>query len=75
MSTQVGSVRTRRHAGPEQGPGLRDEIHVNRFAGGLDGVCSQITIGGLYVQLDMEGRAELVRLLQFGAPAESQHDV
>jgi hypothetical protein len=64
MSTRLGSVKGRPGAKVEQqGVGLRHEVHVTRFAGGLDGVCVQLTIHDQYVQLDIRGVASLVEVL------------
>jgi hypothetical protein len=64
MSTDFGIVSGRRHGNmDDQGVGLCPELHVNRFAGGEDGVCVQLTVGDRYVQLDGPGVALLIAKL------------
>lgn len=65
MSTDFGLINGRPNATHTQGPGLRGAIHVNRFAGGPDGPCVQLTIDSVYVQLDSDGARDLIiRLAQ-----------
>jgi len=59
---------------PDMGHGLCPELHVNAFGCGRErGVCSQITIGNSFVQLDAEGvrqlRAALARVAKHQKPA------
>jgi hypothetical protein len=65
MSTDLGFIRGRVHADPDQqGSGLRDGVAVTRFAGGReDGVCVQLTIGDKFAQLDEVGVLDLLDAL------------
>jgi hypothetical protein len=67
MSTDLGNVAGRPNCRPgDQGPGLRDELLLARFYGGVaNGPCVQITIDDRFVQLDAAGAKRLVDKIMF----------
>ncbi len=61
MSTELGRIREMDL--PGMGPGLRGDILVTRFVAGHHGIGHQLTIGGRYVQLDIQRTMDLATLL------------